>query len=308
MNIIGLLVTGGSGLVGHALQKINPDAVYISSKDYDLIRETQVKKMFEKHKPSEVIHLAAKVGGILENINNPADFAYQNIMMNSNIIHHAYKYKVKKLIATLSNCAYPNVSKKYPMTEDQLHYDLPAPTNLAYGYSKRLMDIQIKAYRKQYNCKFSSVIPCSIYGPYDKFGENESHFLAALIKKIYNANKNNQKSIKLMGTGKPLRQYIYSEDLAKILLILLKKYDDDEPVNIAPKENLSIKKIAETAVKVTNSTNLKIDFDKTSPDGQYRKDLGSDKLFNVIKDFKFTLLSEGIKKTYDWFSNYHEGK
>ena len=140
--------------------------------------------MFEKHRPTEVVHLAAKVGGIIDNMNNPADFAYQNILMNSFVIHYAHKYKVKKLIATLSNCAYPDVAKKYPMTEDQFHNGLPAPTNLAYGYAKRTMDIEIKSYRKQHNCKFCSAIPGSIYGPYDKFEEGSSHFLAALIKAI----------------------------------------------------------------------------------------------------------------------------
>jgi len=289
------------------LQKIRPDAAYISSKDYDLTNEKQVKSMFEKYKPREVIHLAAKVGGIINNINHPADFVYQNVLMNSYIVHYAYKYKVKKLIATLSNCAYPDVAKKYPMAEEQFHNNLPAPTNLAYGYSKRLMDIQVKSYRKQHNCKFFSAIPCSIYGPYDKFEEGESHFLAALIKKIYYANKNKENVLKLMGTGKPLRQYIYSEDLAKILLILLEKYDEDEPINIAPGENLSIKEIAEAAIRATKS-NLKIEFDKKSPDGQYRKDLSSDKLFNIIGNFEFTYLEEGIKKTYDWFKDEEESK
>lgn len=300
MNYIELLVTGGTGLVGHALQKIHPNAIYVGSKDYDLTKEKEVKSMFEKYKPDKVIHLAAKVGGIIDNINHPADFLYQNILINTYIIYYSYKYNVEKLIATLSNCAYPDVGKKYPMTEDQLHDKLPTSTNLSYGYSKRLLDITIKSYRKQYNCKFVSAIPCSIYGPHDKFEDNKSHFLAALIKKIYYANKKNENSIKLMGTGKPLRQYIYSEDLAKILLYLLNKYDKEEPVNIAPKENLSIKEIAEIAIKATNSNNIKIEFDKSFPDGQYRKDLSSDKLNNIIGDFNFTPLSAGIKKTYQW--------
>ena len=298
---MGLLVTGGSGLVGNALQKICPDAIYVNSKDYDLTKEKEVKAMFEKYRPTKVIHLAAKVGGIIDNINHPAEFVYQNVLMNSYVVHYAYKYNVEKLIVTLSNCAYPDVAKKYPMTENQFHEDLPAATNLSYDYSKRVLDIQIKSYRKQYRCNYFSVIPCSIYGPYDKFEEGNSHFLAALIKKIYDANKENKKCIKLLGTGKPLRQYIYSEDLAKILLILLDRYDDEESINIAPKENLSIKDIAETAIKATNSTGLKIEFDKSSPDGQYRKDLSNNKLFNVIGDFKFTPLSEGIKKTYEWY-------
>jgi len=301
-----LLVTGGSGLVGNALRKIYPDAIYISSKDYDLTKEKDVKAMFEKHRPSRVIHLAAKVGGLKDNINHPAEFLYQNVLMNTYVIHYAYKNNVEKLITTLSNCAYPDIAKKYPMTENQLLEDLPASTNLSYGYSKRLLYIQIKAYRKQHKCRNSAAIPCSIYGPYDKFEDDKSHFLAALIKKIYYSNKNKEKSIKLLGTGKPLRQYIYSEDVAKILLLLLEKYDDEEPINIAPKENLSIKEIAEIAIKSTNSNNIKIEFDKSSPDGQYRKDLSNDKLYNIIGNFGFTPLSEGIKKTYNWLEEKME--
>ena len=308
MTSIELLATGGSGLVGHALQNIHPDGIYVGSKDYDLTTEKDVKAMFEKHRPSQVIHLAAKVGGIFDNINHPADFIYQNVLMNSYIVHYAYKYNVKKFIATLSNCAYPDIAKKYPLTEDQLHESLPTTTNLAYGYSKRLLDIQIKSYRRQYKCSFSSVIPCSVYGPYDKFDENKSHFLAALIKKIYNANKTKTKTIKLFGTGKPLRQYIYSEDLAKVLLLLLNTYDNEEPINIAPNENLSIKEISEIALRATNSSDLTIEFNKSSPDGQYRKDLSSDKLFNTINNFKFTPLSQGIKKTYEWFAQQDEEK
>jgi len=307
VNRIELLVTGGSGLVGHALQNIYPDAVFISSKDYDLTKEKKTQAMFEKYKPNKVIHLAARVGGIKDNINHPAEFIYDNVLINTNIVHNSYKYNVEKLICTLSNCAYPNNAKKYPLTEDQFHNDLPAPTNLAYGYAKRLLDIQIKSYRKQYECNFSSVIPCSIYGPYDKFEDDTSHFLAALIKKIYNANNKNEKKLKLFGTGNPLRQYIYSEDLARILMILLEKYDDDEPVNIASDENLSIKEIAETAIKSTKSKDLKIEFDKSSPDGQYRKDLSSKKLFNIIGNFKFTSLEDGIAKTYEWYIK-NEGK
>ena len=307
MSLIGILVTGGTGLVGKALQKIQPNLTYIGSKDYNLTKEKEVKSMFEKYKPTELIHLAAKVGGIMDNINHPADFLYQNVKINTNVIHYAHKYKVKKLIATLSNCAYPDVAKKYPMTEDQLYDGLPAPTNLPYGYSKRLLDVQIKSYRKQFKCKFTSAIPASIYGPHDTFEGNKSHFLTALIKKIHDANKANKKTIKLLGTGKPLRQYVYSEDVAKVLLLLLKKYDEDEPVNIAPKENLSIKEIAETAIKATNS-DLKIEFDKSSPDGQYRKDLSSTKLFNTIGIFGFTSLRRGIENTYDWFKAEEESK
>jgi len=296
-----LLITGGTGLVGNALQKVCPDAIYVSSKDYDLTKEVEVKAMFEKYRPINVIHLAARVGGIIDNMNHPADFIYQNVLMNTYVIHYANKYKVKKLVGLISNCAYPDKVEKYPMVEEQLHDGPPAITNFSYAYSKRALEAQIKAYRSQYGCNYFSIIPCNLYGPHDKFDEDKSHFLAALIRKIYDAKKNKRKIIRLLGTGKPLRQYLYSEDLAKVLLLLLEKYDDEGPINIAPKENLSIEQIAKIALKGTESSDIELAFDKSFPDGQYRKDVCSDKLFGIFGDFKFTSLSEGIKKTYEWY-------
>lgn len=305
INIV-LLVTGGTGLVGNALQKVCPDAVYIGSKDYDLTKEAEVRAMFQKYKPTQIIHLAARVGGIIDNINHPVELIHQNILMNTHVIHYAYKYKVKKLICALSNCAYPNRLEKYPLLESQLFEGAPAKTNFSYAFSKRAMEAQIRAYKEQYGCNYFSVIPCSIYGPNDKFEKDKSHFLAALIHKIFDANQDNKKNIELLGTGKPLRQYIYSEDLAKVLLLLLEMYDGEGPINIAPKENYSIAEITQIALRATGFSNLQIVFDESSPDGQYRKDLDSNKLFDIIGSFEFIPLSDGIKKTYEWFKQNME--
>lgn len=302
MEFIGVLITGGTGLVGHALQEIFPEGIYLSSKDYDLTKEDEVKSMFEEYKPEKVIHLAAKVGGIIENINHPADFIRENVLMNTLVVDYAYKYKVKKLIGILSNCAYPDVAKSYPLKEEQLYDGPPQSTNFAYAYSKRVLGVQIESYRKQYGCNFFCVIPCNLYGPHDNFDEQQSHFVPALIRKIQDARINNKKTIDLLGTGKPLRQYLYSKDLAKILLILLEKYDGEGPINIAPKnENPSISEIAKIALRATDSKDLKIEFDGSYPDGQYQKDLSIKRLNKIIGDFKFTPLSEGIKKTYEWY-------
>ncbi len=258
--------------------------------------------MFEKYKPDKVIHLAARVGGIKDNMDHPADFIYLNVMMNTNVVHYAYKYKVKKLIGILSNCAYPDVSKSYPLKEEQLYDGPPQSTNFAYAYSKRVLGVQIDSYRKQYGCNFFYVIPCNLYGLHDNFDEKQSHFVPALIRKIQEAKINNKKTITLLGTGKPLRQYLFSKDLAKILLILLEKYDGEGPINIAPKnENPSISEIAKIALKATDSTDINIEFDNSYPDGQYQKDLSIKRLNGIIGDFKFTPLSEGIKKTYEWY-------
>lgn len=302
MNLITILVTGGTGLVGHALQKINPDAIYVSSREFDLTKEEQVKKMYEKYKPTKVIHLAAKVGGIIRNINFPADLLYHNVLINSYVVHYAYKYKVDKLIGVLSNCSYPDVGKRYPLKEEYFYDGSPQKTNFAYAYSKRVLGIQIESYKKQYGCNFYSVIPCNMYGPYDNFDEKQSHFVAALIRKIHEAKINRKKKIVLLGTGKPLRQYLFSEDFAKIILILLEKYNGEGPINIAPKnENPSILEITKIALKTTDSEDMNIEFDKSFPDGQNRKDLNVEKLIEIIGDFDFTTLYTGIKKTYQWY-------
>ncbi len=302
MKEIEYLVTGGTGLVGYALQKKLQNVAFVSSSDYDLTKENEVKSMFEKYKPEKVIHLAAKVGGIFYNINHPAELVYQNVMINTNVVHYAYKYNVEKLIAPISNCAYPDVVEKYPLKENQLYNGPPQITNFAYAYSKRLLAVQIQAYRDQYKCNFISVIPCNMYGPNDNFNKNDSHFIAALLRKIYEIKQDNEKTLTLLGSGKPLRQYLYSEDFAQILLILLEKYNGKEPVNVAPeKENLSIDEIARIALKATNSEDINIVFDDASPDGQYRKDIDTSKLAEIINDFKFTPLEDGIKKTYEWY-------
>ena len=165
-----------------------------------------------------------------------------------------------------------------------------------------MLDIQIKSYRKQYECDFFSVIPCNMYGPHDNFDEKQSHFVAALIHKIHKIKERNEKTLNLLGSGKPLRQYLFSEDFAKILIMLLEKYDGCEVINIAPKnENPSIKEIAETALGTIGIKGIDIKFDKSFPDGQFRKDIDVEILIKIIDDFKFTSLSNGIKQTYDWY-------
>lgn len=302
MNFIDILVTGGSGLVGHALQKINPDAIYLNSKDFDLRKEKEVKAMFEEYRPDIVIHLAAKVGGIFKNINYPADLIYENVLINSNVIHYAYKYNVKRLVGVLSNCAYPDKVESYPMKEKQFYNGPPQSTNFAYAYSKRTLAVQIESYNKQYGCDFSSIIPCNLYGPYDEFNEKEGHLLGALIKRIHNVKIENKKEMKLFGSGKPLRQYLYSGDLAKIIMILINECKCKGLTNIAPKNaNYPIAEIAEIVKEVIGAKDIEISFDNTSPDGQYRKDLSIEKLLGLIGDFRFTSLKDGINETYEWY-------
>ena len=293
-----ILVTGGSGLVGKYLKKILPDATYISSKDYDLTTENGVQKMFLKHKPNIVIHLAARVGGIIDNIEHPAEYFTQNVLMNTLLVEYSRIFKVKKFIGILSTCIYPDIAKKYPMDESMLHDGPPTITNFSYGYSKRSMGAQIDAYNKQYNLNYQYLIPSNLYGEEDKDDENKSHFLTSLIKKIHSSKKNKKDDITLFGNGTPLRQFMFAGDFAEIIKMTIDSGVNDS-FNIATEENLSIKDMAEIALKVTNNQNIKINWDTTKPNGQFRKDVSIDKFKNLFPNFKFTSLSEGIKLVYN---------
>ena len=292
-----ILVTGGSGMVGKSLKKLIPQALYISSKDCDLTNPIEVELLVKTHKPEAIIHLAAKVGGIIDNINKPAEYFDDNILMNTLLLKSAHKYNVKRFIGILSTCIYPDKLDTYPMTEDMLHLGPPTPTNFSYGYAKRSLSVQIDAYNKQYGTKYQYLIPCNLYGEHDKYGNN-SHFVAALIKKIHNAKISGDDKITLFGTGKPLRQFMHSNDLAKII----KKCIDEniyDNFNVATEENVSIDEIAKIALKACNAEHIKIEYDITKPDGQYRKDVSVDKLNNIISDFTPISLYNGIKDTYN---------
>jgi GDP-L-fucose synthase len=293
-----ILVTGGSGMVGQSLKKYLPNATYISSKDYDLTSEIHVYQMFNNIKPNIVIHLAAKVGGIMDNITYPADYFDKNIIMNTLILKWAQQLNVERFIGILSTCIYPDVVETYPITEDMLHLGPPTKTNFSYGYAKRSLAVQIDAYNQQYGTNYQYLTPCNLYGEFDKYGDN-SHFIAALIKKIHNAKINNESKITLFGDGSPLRQFMHSDDLAYVI-----KYCLDNNIysnmNVAIDENLSITEMAKIALKACDAEHLTIEFDTTKPNGQYRKDVSIDLLKQKIPSFSPMKLEDGIKQTYNY--------
>jgi GDP-L-fucose synthase len=295
-----ILVTGGSGLVGKYLKKILPNAIYISSKDYDLTSEKGVQKMFLKHKPDVVVHLAARVGGIIDNLNHPAEYFTQNVMMNTLMVEYSRIFNVEKFIGILSTCIYPDIAKKYPMDESMLHEGPPTATNFSYGYSKRSMGAQIDAYNQQYKLKYQYLIPCNLYGIEDKDDENKSHFLTSLIKKIHESRKNNSNTITLFGDGTPLRQFLYAGDFAEIIKQTIEN-DITDSFNVATEENLSIGQMAKIAIGVTENKNIDIKWDTSKQNGQLRKDVSIDKFKSLFPNFKFTPLRDGIKIVYDTY-------
>ena len=295
------LVTGGSGLVGSHLKDILPEAVYVSSNEFDLTDMQDVYQMMDTYRPNTVVHLAARVGGIIDNINHPVEYLEENVLMNTNVLKAAHEFNVERLIGVLSTCIYPDVVDTYPMKEEDLFDGPPTPTNFSYGFAKRCMAVHIDSYVKQYDKKWCYLTPCNLYSEYDKYTHHNSHFVSALIRKLYEADD----EMWLYGTGKPLRQFMYGGDLAKVIKYMI---DNDivDNFNVAPSEVYSIREIAEIAKSATNKKNVSIRFDSEKPDGQYRKDVDSSKLLNTLnQDFKFTSLKKGVAKVYDIFSKRH---
>lgn len=292
-----VLVTGGSGFLGKRLQIEKPEWNYVSSKDCDLTNKKQVNELFNDLKPDAIVHLAARVGGIKDNIENQADFFYLNTMMNTNVIHEAHEAEINRVLSSLSTCAFPENIDNFPFDEKVFFYGPPTITNFSYGMTKRMLHVSSISYREQYKRNYSTFCPSNIYGPQDHFNEEASHFVAALIHKVAVAEDDD--TIELWGTGKPMRQQLYVDDLCKIIPILLEKHNSDVPLIVAPYENLTIKEMSESLIKQIDKC-VKIEFN-SEMDGQFRKDGDNSELISLIGDFNFTSFKDGIKKTFNWY-------
>ena len=293
-----ILVTGGTGLVGTYLKKILPEATYVSSKDYNLLDKKDVQRMFSDIKPRKIIHLAARVGGVHHNIQEPVKYFEENLLMNTFVLQESFLNKVESFLGMLSSCIYPNDVKSYPIKEENLLQGAPHQDLFSYSYAKRCLAIQIDAYNKKYNTKYNYLIPCNLYGEYDKFDPIEGHFVGALIEKIINAKKSRSKSIEIFGDGTPYRQFMHARDLAQIIKMTILK-NIFLSFNVATEENYTIKKIVEIALEACNIQNLNIYFDKSKPNGQLRKDIDITNLKKLFPDFTPINLIDGIKEIYN---------
>jgi GDP-L-fucose synthase len=293
------LVTGGSGMVGSA---IDAD-IKLGSRDCDLRDPYAVDALFSQYQPENVIHCAARVGGVGSNMKYKGEYFYDNIMMNTNVIESARKYGVKNLVCFLSTCVFPD-KVNYPLTIDQIHTGEPHSSNYSYAYSKRMADIQIRSYKEQYGLNYKSVIPCNIYGPNDNFHIENGHVLPALIHKCYLAKQNNT-PLYIWGSGAPLREFIYSKDVAEITNWILENYDGNEPIILSTSEEISIKQLVEMVVKEMEFEGEVI-FDTSKPEGQFRKPSDNSKLKELMPDFKFTPMEDGLKETIQWFINNYD--
>jgi len=293
-----IIITGGSGMVGKGLKKLYPNAIYLSSSTYDLTDQEDVQNMIRYHNPDVIIHLAARVGGITVNIEQPSDYYDDNVLMNTLLINESRKHGVKRVIAILSTCIYPDTlpDDHYPMKEEYMHLGAPTPTNFSYGYAKRSMAVQIDACNQQYKTQYQYLTPCNLYGFGDKSGKN-AHFVGALIEKIHKAKINQDDHIMLFGSGTPLRQFMLVDDFCNIIFKCIEE-DVYQNMNIAIKDNLSIKEMAKIALKSMGAAHLEIKFDPTKPDGQFRKDVSIEKLESIFPNWTPTSLEDGISQTY----------
>jgi GDP-L-fucose synthase len=249
-----------------------------------------------------IIHCAAKVGGIGSNMKYKGEFFYDNITMNTNIIEEARKAGVKKLVAFLSTCVFPD-NIDYPLTEKKIHLGPPHHSNDAYAYSKRMVDVQIRAYREQYGLEYKSVIPTNIYGPNDNYSLDNGHVIPSLIHKCYLARENNTDFV-VWGSGTPLREFIFSRDVARLTEWVLENYSENEPIILSTSEELSIKEIVNTISELMNFRGKTV-FDSSKPDGQFRKPSDNSKIKNYLPNFNFTSLYDGLKETIEYFEmNY----
>ena len=300
-----ILVTGGRGLVGKAIQNVigTDDRFYFTnSSEADLSNYENCVDLFKRVKPSKVIHLAANVGGLFKNMSEKTEMFEKNLIINYNVVKCSYEFNVKKFIGCLSTCIFPDKTT-YPINEEMLHDGSPHSSNYGYAYAKRMLEIQCRTYREQFNCNFMCIIPTNIYGPNDNFNLNDSHVIPGLIHRCYLAQKENE-YFYVSGTGRPLRQFIYSEDLARFIIKLLDKLKYNESLIISPDVNdeISIFKIAELiATEFNYLDKLRVDLSKS--DGQYRKTADNTKLKSIFGKLDLINIEDGLKKTISWFKN-----
>ena len=290
------IITGGSGMVATAFKKILSTAIYPSRSHMPLNEGADFNNI------EYVFHLAAKVGGIKANMNFMGDFYYENEKINQNVLQAAKEAGVKKVVSLLSTCVYPDAPYiTYPLTEEQLHMGPPHHSNYGYAYAKRMVDVMSRAYRDQYGCNFITAIPNNLYGENDNFDLEDSHVIPALMRKIWEAKINNNSFVECWGDGSPLREFTYSEDIAKILIFLMDNYDEKDPINIGNTKEHSIKAVALMLCKYLEYDG-EIVWNTDKPAGQFRKPSSNKKLLDLgWKKEWYTPFEEGLKKTCEWF-------
>ena len=304
-----ICVTGGLGFLGsHLIDRLKARGcqnVFIADRDkYDLTKEAEIIRMYEEIKPDIVIHLAAVVGGIGANREHPGSFYYLNKVMGAMLIEQARLHNIEKFVALGTICAYPKFTP-VPFKETDLWLGYPEETNAPYGLAKKMMMVQLQAYRQEYDFHGIYLLPVNLYGPRDNFDDRSSHVIPALIKKCVEAKEAGRDSIEVWGTGKATREFFYVEDAAEAIALAAERYDGTEPVNLGAGFEISIKDLVELIAKLTGFEG-KIVWDSSKPDGQPRRCLDTSRAKEYFGFQAHTNFEEGLKKTIDWYKENRE--
>ncbi|MBC8389995.1 MAG: GDP-L-fucose synthase [Actinobacteria bacterium] len=300
-----VVITGGAGFLGNfvikKLKERKCKGIFIPKiEDYDLRDLENIKRMYEDAEGDIVIHLAAVVGGIGANRENPGSFFYDNLIMGIQLIEQARLAGIEKFLALGTICAYPKFTE-VPFREENLWNGYPEETNAPYGLAKKMLLVQSQAYRQQYNFNSVYLLPVNLYGPGDNFNPKSSHVIPALIKKFYDAKIERKSGVTVWGTGRATREFLYVKDCAEAVVLALEKYDKPDPVNIGAGFEISIKELAEKIKDIVGFKG-KIVWDRTKPDGQPRRCLDTSR---ALKEFSFKAkvdFDEGLREAIDWYT------
>lgn len=300
-----IFIAGSNGMVGSSIvRKLKSEGftnlLTTSSSELDLRNQQAVIDFFSKNKPEYVFLAAAKVGGIYANDKYPAEFLYDNLMIQNNVIHNAYLHNVKKLLFLGSSCIYPKLAQQ-PIKEEYLLTGSLEPTNEAYAIAKISGVEMCKFYKKQYGCNFISAMPTNLYGINDNFNLANSHVLPALLRKFIEAKDNNLPTVSIWGSGTPMREFLFVDDLASASLFLMQNYTDGETINVGTGVDVTIKELAETIKKIVDYKGELV-FDSSKPDGTPRKLLDVSKI-NTLGWKHTKNLEDGIRETLQWIKD-----
>lgn len=300
-----ITVTGGRGFLGkHLVRKLReergcPDIFVADLPEYDLRTLESIKRMFDDQKPDIVIHLAAVVGGIGANRANPGKFFYDNAIMGIQLIEQARCFGIEKFVCLGTICAYPKFTS-VPFKEENLWDGYPEETNAPYGLAKKMLLVQLQAYRQQYGFNGIYLLPVNLYGPGDNFDPETSHVIPSLIRKWLEAKEKGDESIVVWGDGSPTREFLYVEDAAEGIRLATERYDKGEPVNLGSAFEISIKALAETIGRLAGFQG-EIVWDPTKPNGQPRRKLETSRAEQEFGFRAMTFFKEGLRKTIDWY-------
>ena len=297
-------VTGGRGFLGRRVTALvreqHPaDLFTFSSREYDLTRQTEVARLYAEQRPDVLIHLAARVGGIGANRENPGRFFYENAIMGIELMDQARRNGVEKFVQLGTVCAYPKFSK-VPFSEDAIWEGYPEETNAPYGIAKKALLVQAQAYRQQYGLNAIFLIPTNLYGPGDNFDPDSSHVIPALIRKCAEARKQKLPSITVWGSGRPTREFLYVDDAARAIVLATEHYNRPEPVNIGSAEEISIRELVDRIISETKFQGQVL-WDASKPDGQPRRKLNVER---AQREFGFRAMvpfAEGLRRTVEWY-------